>query len=810
MTCFGGGCVLASSLCGTNTPTGPCVAGSTCVEGTCFVTASLCSTSNTSGTCPAGKSCQGGICAVSAAEACKTRVYVTQPVIGVDTKTKLTADGLEFKDSSGDGTLQPYEDWRLNEYCRAQDLVARMSVPEKVGLMSETANIGTGAGAVPQSVKDLVEKSHLRQALIRLQGAASGAQLASYLNDVQKLCEAQPWGVPFLVTTDPSHGFGMDTHGTTGAQSLSASAVVSPWPQPLGLGAINDATVTRQYGDMVRQEFMGMGFRWQLGPMADLATEPRWARVQNTFGENAYHVAKHARACIEGFQGVGDGGLKNGIAATMKHFPGAGANESGKDSHSRTGKYNVYPGGNFKYHQIPFQAAIDVGAAVVMPCYSIFKEQLEYDPEQTGAAFSRGIVTTYMKETLGFSGMVTSDWGTMSTTPWGVEALSQTERVARFLQAGSHQLGSDSFTLVQAAYDQGLITVADIDAAAVKILELSFKLGLFENPYVAASASDAVRSETNRTNGFIAQKKAVVLLKNRAHETPPPLFYYLPDTATKYLPIDGARYADKNGNTQPDVGEYIDDTNGDGTVQVYFDGVVDGLSGSDLYSTVTGFGDYDYTQVGAGTTLPVVKADTAAQADIAIVRIAARKGQYFGYDDGVPLSFDAPFPGIAVDTGLPPAIKDRNRIIDLLRVRDGYTNSAGTAVPAARPGLRIIVVMHMDRPGIVKPFVNGLTTLDETSGEPGSYPTVSNPANVRNDGLGGVDGFLVEFGAYDRAILDVVFNKNLPTTPAGYKYGQSRLPMEIPSSDTEVELQYEDMPADTWNPTYALGAGATY
>ena len=138
-----------------------------------------------------------------------------------------------------------------------------------------------------------------------------------------------------------------------------------------------------------------MGYRWQLGPMADLGTEPRWARVQNVFGENAFHVAKHVQACVEGFQGVGDGGLANGIAATMKHFPGAGANEDGMDSHSRPGKFNVYPGGAFEYHQIPFQAAVDVGVAAVMPCYSVFKGQTDYDPEQVAASAARFSVERY-------------------------------------------------------------------------------------------------------------------------------------------------------------------------------------------------------------------------------------------------------------------------------------------------------------------------------------------------------------------------------------------------------------------------------
>jgi hypothetical protein len=118
--------------------------------------------------------------------------------------------------------------------------------------------------------------------------------------------------------------------------------------------------------------------------------------------------------------------------------------------------------------------------------------------------------------------------------------------------------------------------------------------------------------------------------------------------------------------------------------------------------------------------------------------------------------------------------------------------------------------MHMDRPGIVKPFINGLVSLDETLGTSGSYPLVSNPANTSAAGLKGVDAFMVEFGAYDRAVLDVLFNKNVPTTPAGYFYGQSRLPTEIPSSDAEVDAQFEDVPDDTPYPTYLIGAGSTY
>jgi beta-glucosidase len=825
--------------CSPSYPTGTCQAGQSCFEGACVDSATLCSPTNLTGTCPAGTTCYGGGCILSTylppgpppPEDCTVMANASkaQPTLGFSParplgtggapytyddqgtvkevpyvqKAAITVNALQFRDMNANGTLDKYEDWRYSPYCRAVDLVGKMTVQQKIGLMSEGGTVGSGTtdGVLSSGAVQSIAGDSRRQALIRL-GSRSAQELAVYLNNVQAMCEGLPLGIPFVITTDPSHGFGMSTNATTGVQTLGASGVVSPWPYPLGLGAINDKVVTRQYGDAVRHEFMAMGFRWQLGPMADLGTEPRWARVQNVFGENAYHVAKHVQACVEGFQGVGDGGLENGIAATMKHFPGAGANEDGMDSHSRPGKFNVYPGGAFEYHQISFQAAIDAGVAAVMPCYSIFKGQTNYDPEQTGAAFSKGLITDYLKNVMGFSGMVTSDWGTMAGTPWGVEALTQPERAARFRKAGSDQLGNDSHTIMQAAYDQGLLTGDEIDGAAVKILEMSFKLGIFENPYTDAAAAPTIaRSQGNLQAGFEAQKKAIVLLRN----------YNSQGSNPRYLPINGTRYRDANSNGAPDVGEYHCDTNGDGTVAIYYDGVTDGLTGTDIYSPL--FLDYDYASAAAAPAIAVTSVATAAEADIAVLRITARKGTYFGLDAGVPLSFDAPFPGAQTDNGYAAAVKDAHKVIDLFRVRDGYTDSTGAAVAATNPNLKIVLVMHMDRPGIVKPFINGLRTLDETPGVPGSYPLVSDEANVNPTTVtastptakAGVEAFLVEFGAYDRALLDFLFAKN-PLT--GWTYGMARLPMEIPARDMEVDEQFEDLPADTLSPTFALGAGS--
>jgi len=824
------------------------------------------------GICPTGQTCKSGVCVATnppVVDPCTVKVATVQPTLkfAVDfaaatatagaispdgkalgtaaapytydddantataavevpftKKAKITVDGLDFRDLNGNGTLEKYEDWRYSEICRAKDLVARMAVKEKVGLMGETSSIGGGntTGIMDQNTINSLFVEQRRQALIRLSDITP-TQYANYLNNIQALAEGSKWGIPFAVTADPVHFVTQSTNATTGNISLSITPAVSQWPNPMGFGAINDAAVSFQYGDTVRKDFMGLGFRWQLGPMADSATEPRWARFITMFGEQPDAVGKHAKEVILGFQAGKSGGLKGGIAATMKHFPGAGPDEDGRDSHGYRGKYNVYPGGNFDNHVKPFIYAIDAGAAAVMPCYSIEKGIYEWNPEQYGTAFSYGMITRLLKNELGFDGMVTSDWGTMSGAAFGVEALSQPERAAVFVKAGSHQLGSDSITIVQAAYDQGFLTEADIDGAATKILEMSFKLGIFENPYTAPAASALTRNAEAMQAGFDAQKKAIVLLQNGGNTNP------------GRLPISQTRYTDVAGGTTgaPDVGEFASDADKDGTIEVFFDGVVDALNGADRYSTapISLMADYDYRAAGAGTAgtagfaLPIAAAATAADADIAVLRITARKGSYSGLDAGVPLSFDAPYPGLNTDSGRAPAVKDAQKVIDLFRIRDGYTKADGTVVPAAKATLRIVLVMHMDRPSPVTPFINGLKTLDEQPGCNAAgtdaqkelcYPVLYTDVNVNPVAVttttatahAGVDTFLVEFGAYDRAVLDFIFNKNKPTTPATYAYGQARLPVEIPRNEKAVQDQYEDLPNDSLFPLFVTGAGS--
>ena len=848
-------------------PGGACASGQTCFQGACVASTSLCSPTNLTGTCASGFSCYGGGCILASAvppvdppvvDPCSVKVNTVQPTLkfasdfittnnGKPTGTggaaytydhdantataaievpytkraAITVDSLQVKDLNVTGTLEKYEDWRYSPVCRAKDLVTRMTVAQKAALMGETSSIGAGSadGVLAQSTINTLFVEQQRQALIRA-ADITPQQYATYLNNVQALSEGAFLGIPFAVTADPLH-FVTQSTSNAGVQSLAITPAVSQWPNPMGLGAVNDASLSFQYGDVVRKDFLGLGFRWQLGPMVDAATEPRWARWHTTLGETAYGAAKHGKEIILGFQ-AGRNGLAGGIAATMKHFPGAGPDEEGKDSHSAKGKYNVYPGGMFEYHLLPFQAAIDAGVAAVMPCYSIEKGITDWNPEQVGTAFSHGMITRLLKDELGFDGMVTSDWGIIQgffpfiNAPHGVEALTTSERTAMFVKAGSHQIGFDAWTYVKAAYDEGLLTEADLDGAAVKILELSYRLGLFENPYTDAARVAASRSTANMQAGFDAQKRSIVLLKNAS-------------AGAGRLPISQTRYADVAGGTAgaPDLGEFASDADKDGKVEVYYDGIVDALTGSDRYSTppINMFADYDYRAAGSGTsgvagfTLPVEGAASAATADIAVLRITARKGTYFGLDRGVPLSFDAPFPGFDADGGRAAAVKDAQKVIDLFRIRDGYRKADGSTVAAANANLKIVLVLHMERPAIVKPFVWGLKTLDERAGcdyttnVEACYPVVSDEANVNQfeastttaTAHAGVDTFLVEFGVYDRGLLDFLFRKNVP---AGVTYGAARLPAEIPNSDAAVAAQYEDVPTDSLQPTYPIGSGS--
>lgn len=437
------------------------------------------------------------------------------PKIEARKKPTLTVDGKTFRDLNASGALDPYEDWRLPFEARVSDLIARLTVEEKAGLMLHAAVQGfTGPNGIvldqgvamagrgvatptPPSAKELVVDRHIRWLLLRATVPAELAARAA--NAVQELAESTRLGVPVVLSSDPRH---TPAPGT-------ALLAFSAWPEQIGFAAIGDPAVAHEFGRIANREYRAIGLRVVLGPMADVATEPRWARIPGTFGEDAALVAQLTRAYIEGFQGETLG--PDSVLCVTKHWPGHGPVQDGLDPHLDYGRWQVYPGNNFEHHLGPFRAAFDAGTGGIMPGYAI-----PVGLDTVGMNFSPVIVRDLLRGKFHFDGLVLTDW--LKSMPWGVEKFSQKDRHRLIVEAGCDQIGGeDDPQHLVALMHEGALPASRIDASLRRILRPMFQLGLFENPYVdpAAAKSIAASAEFVRA-GLRAQTQSVILLKNAA------------------------------------------------------------------------------------------------------------------------------------------------------------------------------------------------------------------------------------------------------------------------------------------------------
>jgi beta-glucosidase len=319
------------------------------------------------------------------------------------------------------------------------------------------------------------------------------------------------------IASDPRHAFGLNIAASLPAEEFSL------WPEPLGLAATRDPALLRQFGDMARQEYLAVGIRLALHPMADLATEPRWARAAGTFGEDAHLSAQLVHAYVKGFQGETLG--PSSVATMVKHFSGGGPQKDGEDAHFPYGKEQVYPGNNFDYHIIPFEeGAFKAGVAQVMPYYGIPVGQTS---EDVGFAYNKDIITGLLREEYGFDGVLCSDWGLVTdvtmfgmlfkeASAWGVEHLSPEERLLKMLEAGIDQFGGESNPeLLVKLTQQGKVTEQRLDDSVRRLMLDKFRLGLFDNPYVdEQEVVNIVGNSDFVAAGEDAQRRSMILLQN--------------------------------------------------------------------------------------------------------------------------------------------------------------------------------------------------------------------------------------------------------------------------------------------------------
>ncbi|MBS1544074.1 MAG: glycoside hydrolase family 3 C-terminal domain-containing protein [Bacteroidetes bacterium] len=477
----------------------------------------------------------------------------------------LTKDRLAFKDFNKNSTLDPYEDWRLPADDRAKDLASKLSVEQIAGLMlysrhqripsgSEGFMAGTyngksfaESGAKASDLSDQQRKflgeDNVRHVLITI--VESPEVAAQWNNNAQAFVEGLGMGIPINTSSDPRHGTVANAEFNAGS-----GGQISMWPTSIGMAATFDPELVRKFGSIASQEYRALGIATALSPQIDIATEPRWNRFSGTFGEYPPLAADMARAYVDGFQTstpekeIANGWGYTSVNAMVKHWPGGGSGEGGRDAHYGFGKYAVYPGNNFDQHMVPFtEGAFKLNgktsmAASVMPYYTISYNQDTKNKENVGNAYNFYIIGDLLRNKYHYDGVVCTDWLVVAKETaidvfitgksWGVEGLSLPELHYKALMAGVDQYGGNNeMGPVIEAYQIGVKEHGEefmrkrFEQSAVRLLRNIFRTGLFENPYLSTEESKAIVGKPEFMQaGYDAQLKSIVMVKNKGNVLP--------------------------------------------------------------------------------------------------------------------------------------------------------------------------------------------------------------------------------------------------------------------------------------------------
>ncbi len=472
----------------------------------------------------------------------------------------LTADGYAFKDLNRNGSLEPYEDWRLPAEERAEDLASRLTIEQIAGMMlysshqsvpSESwsgvydgkifAESSAASSDLSDNQKKFLTEDNLRAVLVTT--VESPAAAARWNNNMQMLVEGMGCGVPVNISSDPRH-----ETSATAEYNYGSGGDISHWPTSLGMAATFDPALVEEFGRIAADEYRALGIATALSPQIDLATEPRWTRFYGTFGESPELDTDMARAYVDGFQTsygedeIADGWGYRSVNAMVKHWPSGGPEEGGRDAHYNYGKYAVYPGGAFETHLKPFtEGAFKLNgptskASAVMPYYTI-STGVDPSGKNVGNSYSRYIINDLLREKYGYDGVVCTDWAITADNrsidsfdgkPWGVEELTVAQRHYECLKAGVDQFGGNNDKgPVLEAYRMWVDEFGQASAerrfreSACRLLMNSFRTGLFENPYLDPEESEeTVGNPEYMEKGYQAQLKSVVMLKNSSDVLP--------------------------------------------------------------------------------------------------------------------------------------------------------------------------------------------------------------------------------------------------------------------------------------------------
>lgn len=648
----------------------------------------------------------------------------------------IWVDGLPFKDFIGDGVLRPYEDWRLSPQERARDLASRLSVEEIAGLMLYSPQNHLDDSELTEGQREFLLHDNVRHVLVSR--VASPKVAAEWNNRVQALVESRTHGIPANNSSDPRHLATPDAEFAAGA-----SGKRSLWSNLLGLAATFDPEQVEEFGRIAAREYRLQGIATALSPQADLGTDPRWYRYSSTFGCDPKLVADLTRAYADGFQSPdGNGWSRKSVNTMVKHWPGGGTGEGGRDAHYGNGKYAVYPGGCYELHKIPFvNGAFDLrrgtgASSAVMPYYTIPFGQT---PEDVANGYNSDVLLRQLRQEAGFEGVICTDWlvthdsedpGVHSGKPWGVENLSVAERHYKALMAGVDQFGGNNeIEPVLQAYQMGVEEHGEewmrrrFEESAYRLLLNMFRVGLFENPYIDVSEADrVVGSPEFMEAGYHQQLKSIVMLKNKGSLLP------LDNGAKVYIP---ERFSPEGPNYWRQI-----------IPQKIYDPVPESVVSRDF-----------------------IQVEDAGQADVAIVFIESPHSYLMGYDDGyIPISLqyedytavDAREHSIAGGDPFEEGV-DRSYRGKSARTINKCDMEMVHKVRSEMGDKPVVVVINMLNPMVMKEI------------EPYA------------------DAVLVGFDVQSQAVMDIISGR---CEPSGL------LPFQLPRDMSAVELHCEDKPHD--------------
>ena len=423
-----------------------------------------------------------------------------QPTLSPRVKSIIEADGYQFIDLNGNGSLDVYEDWRLDADTRAADLVSQMTVREKIAQMQHPTYLPRSDGKIAPYLEKYCSDYGIGMLLIRELNSVQTA--AETMNAVQEYAEASRLGVPVLVSMDSVHGLSYVSGATVTGHNLA-------------LAATRDEELVTRLAEISRDEHIAIGVRMTLSPESDIASEPRWGRVMETFGEDPDLVTQMVRTQIVAFQNGEDGLNPDGIVACIKHFPGAGPQMDGKDTSPIVSDEET-----LQIHLQPYYAAIEVNVGSVMPYYSV---PLALDMENS-AIGSKAALQDLLREQMGFEGIIQTDWGMIWAiqeglgTMTGEEVSDEEAIIIGVTQSRVDGIGGESIRLIDQMEEltaEGKIDEDILTAAATRIVKAKFELGVFENPYCDVDyAVSFVGNEEHTAVNLEAAKKAMTLLKN--------------------------------------------------------------------------------------------------------------------------------------------------------------------------------------------------------------------------------------------------------------------------------------------------------